>query len=92
MGPFCRGWRSEQRECGTKNTTAHLLPPASLLNPCDCRRALVSTVDKVPALKGKVSSGGRLNVARALAALLGRPVPNVPGLQCEPAMHMLAVA
>ncbi len=39
-------------------------------------------VDKVPALANRVISGGRLNVAKALAKLLGRPEPPAPA---EPA-------
>ena len=47
-----------------------------------CRRtALLSSVDVVPALAGKVISGGRLNVANAMAALRGLPPP--PPLGCE---------
>ncbi|KAL4458872.1 hypothetical protein ABPG75_013737 [Micractinium tetrahymenae] len=40
-----------------------------------CRDALLSSADPVPALAGKISCGGRLNVARALASLLNRPAP-----------------
>jgi len=33
------------------------------------KRTLVATVDRVPALRGKCSSGGRLNVSAALLRL-----------------------
>lgn len=43
-----------------------------------CRRALLSSVDPIPALSGKVTTNGRLNVARALAFMLGTPEPLPP--------------
>lgn len=39
----------------------------------------------MPALVGKVSSEGRLNVAKALAALTGAPAPWLPTPYCEAA-------
>lgn len=50
-----------------------------------CRAALLSSVDQVPALQGKlITGGGRLNMGRAVAALLGAPDPPAPALQpCE---------
>ena len=49
------------------------------------RSALLSSVDHVPELVGQVVTGGRLNVANALAALLGKPAPpRLPAPQCEP--------
>ena len=51
-----------------------LLP---LARPSRCRNALLD-VDLVPALSGKVASGGRLNVARAMASLLRGYSPPQP--------------
>lgn len=48
-----------------------------------CRSALLGSVDKLPALNGLVSSGGRLNVAKAIAALRGSPAPWLPTPYCE---------
>lgn len=49
---------------------------------CSCRVprrwALMAGVDRPPALRNRVISGGRLNVARALTKLLGRPDPPAP--------------
>ena len=42
------------------------------------RDLLISTSDPVPALAGKVVSGGRVNLARALAKLLAVDVPAAP--------------
>lgn len=42
------------------------------------RAALMAGVDKTPALVSRVISGGRLNVARSLTKLLGRPNPVAP--------------
>lgn len=39
----------------------------------EVRQALLGSVDPVPALQGKVITGGRLNVGRAMLALLGLP-------------------
>ena len=47
-----------------------------------CRSALLDSVDQVPALDGLVSSGGRLNVARALATLRGSSFDPLP-TACE---------
>lgn len=47
------------------------------------KAALLSSVDKQPSYAGRVASGGRLNVARALAALLGTPAPQPPAVSCE---------
>ncbi|PSC70176.1 Extracellular basic protease [Micractinium conductrix] len=41
----------------------------------EVRNALLNSVELLPSLAGVVSSGGRLNVRRALAALLGQPLP-----------------
>ncbi|KAL4457274.1 hypothetical protein ABPG75_012139 [Micractinium tetrahymenae] len=50
-------------------------PSASV---AEVRSALLGSADQVPSLAGKVASNGRLNVQRALAALLGQPMPVVP--------------
>ncbi|KAL4428330.1 hypothetical protein ABPG75_002419 [Micractinium tetrahymenae] len=75
---------------GTSKSCPIVAGAAALLfaaKPCatvsEVKKAIIGSVDKVPALKGKVSSGGRLNVARALATLLGRPTPTVPSLQFD---------
>lgn len=57
-------------------------PDASYL---EVRNALLSSVDVVPALTGQVASNGRLNVANAMAALLGLPTPYMAPPDCEPA-------
>lgn len=60
-------------------------PDASIY---EVRAALLSSVDPVPVLVGKVSTGGRLNVARALATLLGlAEPPALPPPQCECLAH-----
>jgi hypothetical protein len=55
--------------------------PASLSLLSFSRAALLASVDPVPALAGRVSSGGRLNVAQALAALRGITA-SAPRLTC----------
>lgn len=57
------------------------LPPLMLL----CHRAaLLGGVDKTPLLAGRVSTSGRLNVARSLALLRRSRMPEPPGeLPCE---------
>lgn len=76
---------------------------AVLLNclPCGpCRGALLSSTDAVPALSGKISSGGRLNVGRALASLLNKQAPQPlhcawvgcpAGLATSPCMPLMQV-
>lgn len=44
---------------------------------------MLNTVDQVAALADKVTSKGRLNVAKALASLLGRTAPWFPTQTCE---------
>ena len=39
---------------------------------------MLDGVDQVPALMGRLISDGRLNVAKALAKLLGKPEPTAP--------------
>lgn len=64
---------SKQGMPGLPNQTSGLVPRLTRY-----RAALMSGVDKVPALNNRVISGGRLNVAKALAKLLGRPEPPAP--------------
>ena len=60
---------------------SHVSCLAPLLHP---RSALMGSVDPVAALASKTISGGRLNVARALAAIQGKPLPASPApQQCE---------
>lgn len=58
---------------GTSAATPHVSGAAALLlsvhpaaTPVEVRRALMDSVDRLPALAGKVVSQGRLNIARAL--------------------------
>jgi subtilisin family serine protease len=67
---------------GTSMATPHVAGAAALmlgqdpaLTPWQAREMLLSSVDEVGDLTGKVSSGGRLDVAAALAA----PVPDAAG-------------
>jgi len=63
-----------------------LMPCASRTSPC--RQALMTTVDKLPSLRGKCITGGRLNVARALAKLQRIPAPPPPPpTKCEGGGH-----
>ncbi|HLL70024.1 MAG TPA: S8 family serine peptidase [Pyrinomonadaceae bacterium] len=70
-------WPANQYEehSGTSMATPVVSGVAALIlsvNPdlsmTDLRRRLLDTVDKIPALDGKVSSGGRVNAARAVRA------------------------
>ncbi|HEX8130998.1 MAG TPA: S8 family serine peptidase [Pyrinomonadaceae bacterium] len=70
-------WPGNQYEehSGTSMATPVVSGVAALIlsvNPdlsvTDLRRRLLDTVDKLPALDGKVSSGGRINAARAVRA------------------------
>jgi subtilisin family serine protease len=49
------------------------------LSPAQVRERLLRTVDRLPSLEGKVASGGRLNVARALTADLTPPTTTIQG-------------
>lgn len=49
--------------------------PECRWRPACCRAALLGSVDTSAALAGVCSSGGRLNVAKAVASLLGQPTP-----------------
>jgi hypothetical protein len=84
--------------CRLANARVHQPHPLLLLSPLPwlpcCRSALLD-VDPVPALSGQVSSGGRLNVARAMATLLSEfprpppppPQPPSPPLSCAPSRY-----
>ena len=61
--------------CQCQPVVAHPIPTH--------RTALLSSVDPVPSLAGKVLSGGRLNVRKAIAVLLGAPQPTLPAQQRE---------
>lgn len=61
---------------GTSQATAFVTGIAALLlskdaslTPIELKTLIVSSVDSVPALRGKVSSGGKVNAYRALVAL-----------------------
>jgi subtilisin family serine protease len=57
---------------------ALMLARTPSLAPNDLKAALRSTVDPVAALAGKVSTGGRLNAAKAVGAALPPPPPPLP--------------
>lgn len=58
--------------------------PAPMPTLLSCRAALPGGVDKSPLLAGRVSSGGRLNVAKSLALLRRSRMPEDPGkLPCK---------
>lgn len=75
----------------TEHDHVAAIVPAPLVWPTlDGRKALLDGVDKVPALTNRVTSGGRLNVAKSLAKLLGKPEPTAPPAPaCEKAMLSL---
>lgn len=70
---------------GTSMATPHVSGVAALAvsaNPsitvAGLRRALLSSVDSLPALQGRVTTGGRIDAARAVAAAQGVPPPPEP--------------
>lgn len=72
--------------CSPACRPLHPTDPSHLLRPQPAparRSALLSSVDVVPALAGKVSSGGRLNIAWALATVQQSYPPYLPPRQCE---------
>ena len=72
------GWAS-----GTSMATPHVSGAAALVlskctaDPATLRALLIGNTDPVPALAGRTTTGGRLNVARALAAC-SAPAPPPP--------------
>jgi subtilisin family serine protease len=71
---------------GTSMAAPHVTGAAGLLfaaspasTPAEAKAALMGSVDPRPALAGKTVSGGRLNLARALAQLLSGPEPEEEG-------------
>jgi subtilisin family serine protease len=67
---------------GTSMATPMVTGAAALLfssepaaTVADVRSALLSGVDPVPALAGRTVTGGRLNAAKAVAAIAGLPAP-----------------
>ena len=70
---------------GTSMATPHVSGAAALLfslkpsaTVMEVKHALLSSVDPDPALAGKTTSGGRLDVAAAMDALLAPPPPPPP--------------
>jgi thermitase len=77
---------------GTSMATPHVTGAAVLalaanprLDTAGLRRALLSSADPLPALAGRVVSGGRLNAARAVAAATGSPPPADDTAAAQPA-------
>jgi subtilisin family serine protease len=69
---------------GTSMAAPHVTGAAGLLfslkpsaTVTEVRNALLAGVDSAPALTGKVSSGGRLDIAKAMDSLEGNAVDNV---------------
>jgi subtilisin family serine protease len=71
---------------GTSMATPHVTGAAALLfaaapatSPAAAKAAIMASVDARPTLAGRTVSGGRLNLARALADLLAIPEPEEEG-------------
>jgi hypothetical protein len=65
--------------------TPHVTGAAALVwarnpeaTPAAVRAALLTTVDPIPALRGKLATGGRLNAGRAVQAAFAPPPPPPP--------------
>jgi subtilisin family serine protease len=70
---------------GTSQATAFVSGMAALLlsknpklKPTELKQLIMSSVDKIPGLQGKIATGGRVNAYRALLALQGQ-LPNGNG-------------
>src|SRR5690242_14788468 len=76
---------------GTSMATPHVSGAAALvlagcsLNTAALRNTLLSNVDPLPGLTGMVSSGGRLNVDRAIRNCGAPAAPALSGVQLTPA-------
>lgn len=73
---------------GTSMATPHVsgtiglvLTEAPLMTPAEVKALLLSTVDPVPALQGRVVSNGRLNAYNALSALDATPPGRIDDLR-----------
>lgn len=84
------GQNRYQTRSGTSMATPHVSGAAALIKsvypdlfPAEIISAIINNVDPLPALEGKVKSGGRLNVYNALLSINGTlpvdiPVPEDP--------------
>jgi subtilisin family serine protease len=70
---------------GTSMAAPHVTGAAALLfslkptaTVTEVRNALLLGADRIPALSGKTTTGGRLDIPHAMDALEGKPVDNLP--------------
>jgi len=80
---------------GTSMATPHVAGAAALLlaqnsslTPVNLKALLVTTVDPLPQWQGRVRSGGRLNVGKAMARLVLGPLPDLAPNTNEPAFSL----